>query len=334
MEAEAEDTPKEEQKVLDAGEVFLLMKKDYRISRNIRSQWFFSNLHRTVQVTPDDLLPESDRELENESYTLELKDLQVLSVLPQGWKGEPVDTNTSYRLVHTSKATFLARRYRFVFALDLSPSTSSVDGCRGRVMLEEVFAALENCLSGLTEPYSAPGSNHVFRPQIYVTVIAYTPLISYKTQQVIIQGCLVTQSNLPALLATVRQQFYEVENKIAEGSRVAMQGREGLSGGMFDDIVDPLGGKKAWDAMVTPDVGLVNMLRYGILALQLLPDNTSARIVVITDGVTAMPNMEMMESLLVQLRSSTIACSFLQLGSAYRPVFLYILFCKYVVDIV
>ncbi|KAI8489420.1 hypothetical protein Bbelb_328630 [Branchiostoma belcheri] len=227
MEAEAEDTPKEEQKVLDAGEVFLLMKKDYRISRNIRSQWFFSNLHRTVQVTPDDQLPESDRELE------------VLSVLPQGWKGEPVDPNTSYRLVHTSKATFLARRYRFVFALDLSPSTSSVDsctkatflarryrfvfaldlspstssvdGCRGRVMLEEVFAALENCLSGLTEPYSAPGSNHVFRPQIYVTVIAYTPLISYKTQQVIIQGCLVTQSNLPALLATVRQQFYEYD---------------------------------------------------------------------------------------------------------------------------
>ncbi|CAH1251154.1 Hypp9011 [Branchiostoma lanceolatum] len=309
MEAEAEDTPKEpeQQKVTDAGEVFLLMKKDYRISRNIRSQWFFSNLHKTVQVTPDDQLPESERELE------------VLSVLPQGWKGEPVDPNTSYRLVHTSKATFLARRYRFVFALDLSPSTSSVDGCRGRVMLEEVFAALENCLSGLTEPYSAPGSGHVFTPQIYVTVIAYTPLISYKTQQVIIQGCLVTQSNLPALLATVRQQFYEVENKIAEGSRVAMQGREGLSGGMFDDIVDPLGGKKAWDAMVTPDVGLVNMLRYGILALQLLPDNTSARIVVITDGVTAMPNMEMMESLLVQLRSSTIACSFLQLGSAYRP---------------
>ncbi|XP_078582766.1 KICSTOR complex protein SZT2-like isoform X1 [Branchiostoma floridae x Branchiostoma japonicum] len=321
MEAETEDTPKvkepEQQKVTDAGEVFLLMKKDYRISRNIRSQWFFSNLHRTVQVTPDDQLPESDRELENN--TLELKDLQILSVLPQGWKGEPVDPNTSYRLVHTSKATFLARRYRFVFALDLSPSTSSVDGCRGRVMLEEVFAALENCLSGLTEPYSAPGSSHVFTPQIYVTVIAYTPLISYKTQQVIIQGCLVTQTNLPALLATVRQQFYEVENKIAEGSRVVMQGTDDLSGGMFDDIVDPLGGKKAWDAMVTPDVGLVNMLRYGILALQLLPDNTSARIVVITDGVTAMPNMEMMESLLVQLRSSTIACSFLQLGSAYRP---------------
>lgn len=42
--------------VEEAGQVFLLMKKDYRISRNVRLAWFLNHLHQTVQATSQDVL--------------------------------------------------------------------------------------------------------------------------------------------------------------------------------------------------------------------------------------------------------------------------------------
>lgn len=34
----------------DAHEIFLLMRRDYRVSRNIRAKWFFDHLCRVVDV--------------------------------------------------------------------------------------------------------------------------------------------------------------------------------------------------------------------------------------------------------------------------------------------
>lgn len=45
--------------VEEAGQVFLLMKKDYRISRNVRLAWFLNHLHQTVQATPQEMLVRS-----------------------------------------------------------------------------------------------------------------------------------------------------------------------------------------------------------------------------------------------------------------------------------
>lgn len=45
-----------EPEVEEAGQVFLLMKKDYRISRNVRLAWFLNHLHQTVQATPQEML--------------------------------------------------------------------------------------------------------------------------------------------------------------------------------------------------------------------------------------------------------------------------------------
>ena len=46
---------------------------------------------------------------------------------------------------------------------------------------------------------------------------------------------------------------------------------------------------------------------------------THTGVVVITDGVIGLPDATVFDSLLVQLRNQTIACSFLQLGSVYQP---------------
>lgn len=53
-------------------------------------------------------------------------ELEVLSILPHGWQpDEPVQPRP-YLLVPSTRVTFLARQYRFVIELDLSPSTGIV----------------------------------------------------------------------------------------------------------------------------------------------------------------------------------------------------------------
>ena len=42
-----DDEPMEE---LEAEQVFLLMRKEYRISRNVRAQWYFNHLDQVIQV--------------------------------------------------------------------------------------------------------------------------------------------------------------------------------------------------------------------------------------------------------------------------------------------
>lgn len=103
--------------------------------------------------------------------------------------------------------------------------------------------------------------------------------------------------------------------------------------------------------MVSSDMGLVSMVRQGILALQLLPPNSSAGslaspltaflavasashqpdpptrvsgIIIITDGVMSVPDVVVCETLLNQLRSGTITCSFVQV---LTPVAAFVLNC-------
>lgn len=61
------------------------------------------------------------------------------------------------------------------------------------------------------------------------------------------------------------------------------------------------------------------MYRYSLLALHLLPENSTTNIVIISDGMLSLPNSAMLESMLAQLRNNTIACSFIQVGSSPHP---------------
>ncbi|XP_033096876.1 KICSTOR complex protein SZT2-like [Anneissia japonica] len=310
---------------MDAKEVYLLMKKEYRISRNIRAKWFFGNLNKQIKVKSEDELLNSAEELE------------VLSIIPKRAnvnendgkesKGQNVETeDKTYKLLPTSHVHFLARRYRIVTVLDISPSMATVDILSGRVSLIDIFRCFTNCLKGLIQPFTVPGSRLLLKPQIYITVIAYTPLCALCTQQVLVQGCLLTEENLDPFLEDIQIKLEEYEDKIVSGIFCETWHPNEASN------IDPSAHQSFNDGhessrrtvqnmpdMVTPDIGLVNMIWYGILALQLLPENTSAGMVIITDGVMGMPDVPTMNSLLNQMRSSTIACSFIQVGKGYHP---------------
>ena len=67
--------------------------------------------------------------------------------------------------------------------------------------------------------------------------------------------------------------------------------------------------------MMLPEMAFISILRYGMLALEMLPENSSAGIIVFTDGVFGTTDAGMLEVLLTQLRHNTIGCSFVQVGS-------------------
>lgn len=54
----------EEPLELEAEHVFLLMKKEYRISRNTRAEWYFNHLNRTVLIRKADKVEHFKGEIE------------------------------------------------------------------------------------------------------------------------------------------------------------------------------------------------------------------------------------------------------------------------------
>ncbi|XP_056389014.1 KICSTOR complex protein SZT2 isoform X4 [Hyla sarda] len=295
--AEKGDTEVEE-----ASQVFLLMKKDYRLSRNVRLAWFLSNLHQSISPVPESELGLRDIELE------------VVSVIPHGWQPEEPVRPGPFLLVPSTWATFLARQYRFVIELDLSPSTVIVDDSTEEIIFDEIFHSLSRCLLGLLRPFRIPGSSLVFQPEIFVTIQAYSSIIGLQSHQVLVQGCRLDEQKLPTFLQHVYLQLGAFENKIAE---MLQQQYRPFTQDCLPQYENQVPSRKMGVSMVTADIGLISMIRQGILALQLLPANSSAGIIVITDGVTSVPDVAVCETLLNQLRSGTIACSFVQVGGVY-----------------
>ncbi|XP_009956679.1 PREDICTED: protein SZT2, partial [Leptosomus discolor] len=285
------------------------MKKDYRISRNVRLAWVLSRLHQVIWAVPEPELIKSENELD------------VLSILPNGWQpDEPVQPRP-YLLVPSTRVTFLARQYRFVIELDLSPSTGIVDDSTGEIIFDEVFHALSRCLVGLLRPFRIPGSDIIYQPEIFVTIQAYSSIIGLQAHQVLFQGCQLDETKREAFLHQVYTQLCAFENKVAEVLQQQYEPRpqvdlSPLSQESPGDVQES-SGRKPSVSVVTADVGLVSMVRQGILALQLLPSNSSAGIIIITDGVTSVPDVSVCETLLNQLRSGTVACSFVQVGGVY-----------------
>uniref|UniRef100_A0A7N8XHG3 SZT2 subunit of KICSTOR complex n=1 Tax=Mastacembelus armatus TaxID=205130 RepID=A0A7N8XHG3_9TELE len=288
--------------VEEADQIYLLMKEEYRISRNVRLAWFLGKLNQVIW-------PASDPELLNSENELDL-----LTILPKGWQDGMTDfspTMYPYMLMPSTRATFLAQRYRFIIELDLSPSTGIVDDSTGEMIFDEVFHALSRCLAGLVQPFKVPGTDQHFKPKIFITILAYSSIIGLTSHQVLVQGCQLDRTDLDDFLHHIYQQLKAVESNIAEV--LHQQHDSGLHGNNMDDLLH----RKQGISMVSADMGLVSMVRQGILALQLLPPNSSAGIIIITDGVTSVPDVAVCETLLNQLRSGTIACSFVQVGGAY-----------------
>ena len=66
--------------------------------------------------------------------------------------------------------------------------------------------------------------------------------------------------------------------------------------------------------MSLTNLSILTLSIIGMLALQLLPPNSCGGLVVITDGVINIPDVNTLDTLLNQLRTKTISLSFIQVS--------------------
>ncbi|KAH7984893.1 hypothetical protein HPB51_026896 [Rhipicephalus microplus] len=114
---------------LEADCVYVQMKKQYRVSRYIRAHWFVNQIGKVIQLKRPS---ESDL----------VEEVEVLSALPRdkptGWRPDR-SHEFAYLVTPATKVTFLAKKYRFVFCLDLSVSIANVDIQSETFLFDEVL---------------------------------------------------------------------------------------------------------------------------------------------------------------------------------------------------
>ncbi|CAJ0586929.1 unnamed protein product, partial [Mesorhabditis spiculigera] len=373
----------------NAAEVFIFMHRCFRASRNIRAHWFLEHLNKTVEVPRSDARPCLD-DTKNDKYA---KEMEVLGVIPEGGNADENVEGEKFLITMNTKVTYISRYYRHVFVLDISPSTLVADDCGGAVVYTKVLENLRMALYAVTKSFKIPGTNHVFTPQIYVTICVFTPFLCFDQDLVLTQGIFLTESMVDQLLDKVTLRFRKLvkelhkftqpifgswatrrrQNRVkydstcepdltAEGDgelrpptkitarTILAKMTKKMNSAEQDqrDAIDddyPLEGtmkyrRKIWkcsrecggcdgscdyvcDGYVKPEWALIFMLRLGLVAVQMLPENTQSNIVIITDAVCGMPDAIALQQLLTQLRSYTISCSFIQIngGAFAEPSF-------------
>ncbi|XP_023246457.1 KICSTOR complex protein SZT2 [Copidosoma floridanum] len=312
----------EKPEVLEADTVYLLMQKDLPISRNSRAQWLLNHLETVIAIQDPNAALEDAPELE------------IVSVLPKkGFHSWSPETSYQYLYKVSSSTTikFLAYKYKMVFSLDLGPSLATINVQNGEIVIDEVHIAMRRCLEGLTKSFVIPGSQRILYPEIYVTVIVHTPFFTNPAQQVLIQGWLVTAENVDTLMQAIENELDMLEEKVARVTSLVnlqLESRRAestkLVGGLFEEGEPNVGISNVCNtvsavAMMSPESSFVNMLRYGMLALSLLPEHSCSHLVILSDGIVGVNDIHVMESVIQQLRGTAISCSFLHVGSSYHP---------------
>ncbi|XP_021342251.1 protein SZT2-like isoform X1 [Mizuhopecten yessoensis] len=307
--SESESESEAEDQVLQAKTVYLLMKKDYRISRNIRASWFLEHLNSVMQFNPVQCISDTDEELKLVSVVPAKDEEMGDDQLPLVQPGKPF----MFQLLPSTVVTFLARRYRLVFVLDLSPSAASVDLKTGEVLLDKISHNLRCSITGLVKPFMLPGTHLKFVPELYVTVIAYTPVLACTANQVLAQGMKVTEDNAESFLSLVLDRLDSFEQSLATGFNKLKNNLSVVD----EDLAESMGYEEINAHRRKLNDSLYNLIRQGLFALQLLPENSSAGIIIVTDAMMGSPDANMFDHIMTQLRNSTVACSFLKMGETY-----------------
>ncbi|GFN80128.1 protein szt2, partial [Plakobranchus ocellatus] len=292
---------------VEAAQVYVQMKKNTRVSRNLRACWFFRHLRQSAKFTPLTSV---------ENLT---EELTLVSVIPKDPEVKLAHGQVyEVFIVPDTNVTFLSSQYRLSFTLDLSPSLMSVDVHNGEYIYNGILRSLNRCLKGLVAPVHIPGTDVSYCPDLYISVICHTPVVCSATNQVLVQGVKINQNNIDYYLRHIEFELNQFEAALSSSFASLLKFYRRKESLILEEIEeeDLSVQFNPTDHMGTPEAGFTNMLRYGILALQLLPDNSSSGIIVITDGIVGLPNSFEIERLLNQLRNHTIMCSFIKVGTS------------------
>ncbi|CAI2337035.1 unnamed protein product [Caenorhabditis sp. 36 PRJEB53466] len=368
--------------VREAAEVFIFMHRIFRASRNLRAHWFIDHLGKPVgiQKVPQSWDPPPDKD---DEYA---EEMTVVGVIPIGGDGTEVVGDEKFRVTTNTKCTYIARYYRIVYVLDLSPSIVVADDESNCCLVDRVIPSLRNSLSSSVKPFIIPGTTELFKPQVFTSVSLFIPFTKFEDSMTLCQGVLITESNVDMILESVETKFVGIFKRLFSFSRPILEqwgklkrrhkhmkfdslcesesaSDENLRASDSSDKKEPevkIDAKYIpdkdeeeeeednnimsmqrgiWTATerhedkqlpfasgksyISPEWSLINMLRMGLLNIQMLPENTQSNLVIISDSVCGIPDEDALQKVLTQLRSYTVAFTFIQLQkrACTEPVF-------------
>ncbi|KAF2077134.1 hypothetical protein CYY_001581 [Polysphondylium violaceum] len=195
-------------------------------------------------------------------------------------------------VVPKTHISVVASKYKFVFSLDISPSMTSVDPITGRVLVDELISSLESILLTLPLPIEMSTSlpENTIQPLIYITVLAQGILPEHF--RVLVQGAILSRKNVFCLIRDIKEQLHILENEIAHSIQTNDHFDRGVS-----DLSLTFSNCKT--------------------ALSLLPSGACPHIIIMTDGVTNLPDSEYktIENTVMLFNRNDISCSIVQIGS-------------------
>ncbi|CAD5216067.1 unnamed protein product [Bursaphelenchus xylophilus] len=309
----------------DAEELFMLMEGSLRVSRNVRAKWFFQNLGRKLNYKDDNLPPNADG-------------IRLVGGIPKSSQ----NVGDELRVSPTTVVTYFSNCYRLIFVMDLSPSAFSTDESgSGSVFYTRILKVVKSCLENVVKSFDFPGSKIQFRPQIYITFCAFSPFLCFTHESVLLQGVLLNEETIDLVVANLIRKFHSYVNDLCSycqpylsewqvERRKFRKFADKVASALYDvvnengeniDSKELRGFPKSFPdfkensavGFIQPDWALVFMVRLGLMAVQMLPEHTQSNLVIVTDGICAIPDGDALQNLISQLRSLTITCSFIQL---------------------
>ncbi|EFO28199.1 hypothetical protein LOAG_00281 [Loa loa] len=314
--------------VREASNVILLVSNSSKTGKFIQTLWYLKHINSTIAVG-------TSNKDENE--------IEIVKISARD--GGEVHDDEQLLVTSNTLISYIVRSYRFVFVIDISPSTFIVDGTTSCVPHSKIINRLRQCLEGLLmEGNFLPADK--FSPEIFITISFYSPFIAFDEDRVILQGCLLTKKNIGSVLQYIQERFHLFSNRLCwtmqphlrrwNQERKKLEQRAGdllpenffrqqlhATDGFRDSIHGLLTAQMtsragpADEGFINSEWSLMFMLRIGLIGLQLLPDTAQPNIVLITDAVCNVTDIRVLQKLMVQLRNYSIACSFVQIQGDY-----------------
>lgn len=315
----------------EAGCLFALITGRRPVSRRNRASWYLNHLNKIVHCELDEgILSDNISNLEDENLLLldneeeysqqvdvNETDIHLVSVTSlansvANNRSNSKSNNRDFLVTPNTRVLFLSRSIATSIILDLSPSVVSVSSQNDCVFLDSMFDAVKRVLHLLIQSYEVPSSTKskpiILRPKVFVSVIAYTPFVVAKNNQVLVQNRRISSANIDLVLAEIWSRL----NRLIQEVHELVGGTCGMNLG-FDTT------KPTSDVFIFPQttIGVIrhpnsvleDIYELGLFSSSLMPRLSRLSLIIITDGLfTSTNNLNI-------FRLKSIAVSFVSLGT-------------------
>lgn len=225
----------------------------------------------------------------------------------------PEHDSSKFLVTPNTRVLYISRSIATSIILDLSPSIVSVSSRNGCIFSDIIFDSLKMVLNLLVKAHELPSSTDtrppVLETKVFISVIAYTPFMTAKCNQVLVQNRRISNTNIDQVLVelwiSLDRLFYEIQDLISNSGGVNLYLGSAQPSNSTTFLFPP---HSPGNIIRHPGQVLDDILELGVFSTSLLPRLSRRSVIVISDGLFSFTNN------LSTYRLKNIALSFISLN--------------------